>query len=64
MPIGRYKGKPLETVPKTYLRWLLRQGHVRPDLRIAVKRHLGIMTAPPPSAFDFKMAAAGEREHA
>jgi len=59
MPIGRYRGKPLDVVPKQYLRWLVQQHGVRPDLRIAIKRHLGIMVAPP-AALDFKAAAAGD----
>lgn len=61
MPIGRFRGKPFDIVPKPYLRWLIRQRDVRPDLLVAIKRHLGILTAPA-AVFDFKAAAAGERE--
>jgi uncharacterized protein (DUF3820 family) len=64
MPFGRYGGTPLQDVPKQYLRWLLRQGNIRPDLRIAIKRQLGIAVAPLPAVFDFKAAAAGERQPA
>jgi len=64
MPTGRYRGKPLESVPKNYLRWLLRQPNVRPALRIGIKRALGIMVAPLPAVYDFKAAAAGDREDA
>lgn len=63
MPTGRYRGVSLASIPKDYLRWLLRQPNVRPALRIGIKHELGIMADPLPaheSAFDFKMAAAGE----
>jgi hypothetical protein len=60
MPVGRYRGRPLNAVPRDYLRWLLRQPNVRPSLRFAIKRQLGILGAP--AGFDFKMAAAGDCE--
>lgn len=54
---GRYRGNALSDVPKQYLRWMVRQARVRPDLRITIKRHLGMPTA---AVVDFKAAAAGE----
>jgi hypothetical protein len=59
IPFGRYRGRPLNAVPRDYLRWLLRQPNVRPNLRIALKRELRILAAPAP-AFDFKRAAGGD----
>jgi hypothetical protein len=63
MLFGRYRGRSLTTIPKTYLRWLLTQPGVRPDLRTAIKHRLGIVTAPPILP-DFKRAAAGDEMEA
>jgi hypothetical protein len=63
MPYGRYRGIPIDIVPRTYLQWLLKQPNVRPDLQLSIKRRLGMVVAPiPPAALDFKMAAAGDGE--
>jgi uncharacterized protein (DUF3820 family) len=64
MPIGRYRGVPLAKVPRAYLSWLVRQPSVRPDLRVAIKKRLGIVTvaAAMPPVTDFKAAAAGDCE--
>jgi uncharacterized protein (DUF3820 family) len=62
MPTGRYRGLPIVDVPRTYRQWVLKQSNVRPDLRVSIKRSLGMVVAPlPPAVPDFKMAAAGER---
>jgi hypothetical protein len=60
---GRYRGIPLELVPRAYCVWLVRQPGVTPDARLALKRRLGLLTAAPipPPTFDFKAAQAGDR---
>jgi len=62
MPLGRFKGTRFEDVPRSYCLWLLNQPGVRLDLRIALKRRLGMPAAPIPAVPDFKMAQAGEGE--
>lgn len=64
MPYGRYRGAPIENMPRSYCEWLSKQPFVRPELQAALKRRLGPRTAstPVPPALlvrDFKMAAAG-----
>jgi exodeoxyribonuclease X len=38
MPFGKHKGKPLAQVPKDYIKWLLSEPNVDPDLRYALER--------------------------
>ena len=63
MPIGRYRGTSLAKVPRPYMLWLVRQPRIRPDLRLALKKRLGIVTAPLlPATVDYKLMAAGDCE--
>jgi hypothetical protein len=63
LKFGRWRGTRLDKVPRSYLMWLVRQENIRPDLRVALKRRLGMPVAAPavPVAADFKAAAAGDR---
>lgn len=36
LPFGKYKGKPLAEVPRSYFKWLLEQDNVDPDVRAAI----------------------------
>lgn len=42
MPFGKFKGKPLSVVPKTYLEWLWGTGSLFGDLKESVKITLGV----------------------
>lgn len=55
---GRYRGRRLDEVPRPYLLWLARRAQISPELRVAVRWHLGLI--PAPAGFDFKMAEAGD----
>lgn len=33
MPFGKYKGEPLKKLPVDYLKWLLKNGEMKPELR-------------------------------
>jgi hypothetical protein len=66
LKFGRYRNLPLDRVPRAYRIWMLRAGHLTPDLRISVKRSLGMAAAPQPAPAicpqalpDFKMLQAG-----
>jgi len=39
MPFGKHKGKPLREVPRDYLRWLLAQDNLDPDLRASIEKY-------------------------
>jgi hypothetical protein len=40
MPFGKYKGRPLQDLPASYLRWVLRECDLRPWLEDAIRRVL------------------------
>jgi hypothetical protein len=49
MPFGKHKGRPVETLPRSYLKWLERAVDLRGDLKDAVRSALHgepIPTAP------------------
>lgn len=49
MPFGKYNGKPLESVPRGYLRWLVANVPLAEWLHEAVTRRIqGLPPAPPP----------------
>lgn len=47
MPLGRYRGRPFEAVPRHYLEWIAAQPWPRAELRNAVERELARREAHP-----------------
>ena len=49
MPFGKYKGRPLSSVPDDYLLWVLDNVEsLSPTLRRAIEARLGVAPPPPP----------------
>jgi len=47
MPFGKYKGRPLERVPESYLCWCLDNcENLRPTLKLAIEQRLGLVEKP------------------
>ena len=42
MPFGKHKGKPVGTIPKGYLKWVLRTCDIEYDLAKAIAKVLGL----------------------
>lgn len=64
MPFGRHQGRPLSTVPRGYLHWLLDNAKdLRPETRQAITAYLGTASPPtPPPEQDPTTRIRGERK--
>lgn len=47
MPFGKHKGRELNTLPQKYLRWLLRECSLSPQLKTAIRCVLAGEEIPP-----------------
>src|SRR4051794_36174434 len=52
MPFGKHRHKPLHTIPKGYLRWLLDEAQLDRRLRLAVTKALAGQIVNAPSTDD------------
>lgn len=46
MPFGRHKGSPLSEVPEHYVKWLLQQAWIKPNLRKACEERARYYNVP------------------
>lgn len=52
MPFGKYQGRDVDRLPKSYLKWLLRECDLSPELRRAVEDGLAGVRYDPPTPVD------------